>query len=344
MRAVLYYPESDNYYLEEVVLPNPKNLEVRIEVEACSISESDVLPESFRDKSAPLHNKTYIPGIEISGRIEALGDQVKDWKVGDKIVCLGDVNKVYGGLSEFTLQDSRSLVKHPDFSSEKAASCISSGWNAWHLLFNKLRIENKSSVYISGADHPIGGYILQILKRLEIGNVIASPKNLLNIDYLKDNGVKHIKIIEKEDQYSDAEQIMEYTKGIGVDNFIDLCTTMNENEIESSIAFCGSYACVSNKNPISKLHKSPKNISIHHSNLNDVYKCNDENMQHIQSCGAEFSKWLNNEMLRTDLRKVISLEEVPEMITNLRKDNGIGKVIMNPNERISDGGMYDGWA
>ena len=354
MRAVLYYPESENYYVEEVSLPIPKRGEVRIQVDACSISRFDVYPELWRDKNASLLNKTYTPGVEISGRIETIGDEVKGWKEGDKVICLGDINKIHGGMAEYTIQHESVLVPHPNFSPENTVTCLNSGANAWHLLFNKLRIQNDESVFIAGGDTDIGGYVLQMLGKLEIGTVIASAPNQFTIDFLLDSGVKHIKVFEPSEEYTYTDKILELSKGNGVDNFMCFSDEMTPKDIEKCMSFNGSFVYYSGNISLSSLYKSKKNLSIHHSNLNTAYTCGTQAISKMKECVTNLSDWMNKEMIRPQLRKIISMEEVPDTILALRKAEetgdevselrkGIGEIVMNPNERMSDDDMYNGW-
>src|SRR5262245_8734570 len=62
-------------------VPDPKANEVRVRVQACGICHSDVLTKEG------LFPITYprVPGHEVLGRVDALGDGVTEWKVGQRV-------------------------------------------------------------------------------------------------------------------------------------------------------------------------------------------------------------------------------------------------------------------
>jgi len=82
MRAVQVAKPNSPLELVERPMPEPGAREVRIEVEACGICHSDVLPVtgSFPGIQYPI-----VPGHEIAGRIDAIGPGVTTWKVGQRV-------------------------------------------------------------------------------------------------------------------------------------------------------------------------------------------------------------------------------------------------------------------
>ena len=66
----------------EVPIPEPSATEVRVAVEACGICHSDAFVKSG---AHPAVEYPRIPGHEIAGRIDAVGDDVERWEPGDRV-------------------------------------------------------------------------------------------------------------------------------------------------------------------------------------------------------------------------------------------------------------------
>ena len=71
-----------NFELVERDIPQPGPGQVRVKVEACGICHSDVL---VKDGLWPGLQYPRVPGHEVSGRVDAIGDQVTNWEKGDRV-------------------------------------------------------------------------------------------------------------------------------------------------------------------------------------------------------------------------------------------------------------------
>ncbi|UXR37922.1 alcohol dehydrogenase catalytic domain-containing protein [Staphylococcus simulans] len=92
MKAVVAYAPKD-YRYEEVNTPNIDHPEeIIIKVEACGICAGDIkaydgAPSFWGDETQPAYIKApMIPGHEFIGRVVEVGDDVKDFKVGDRVI------------------------------------------------------------------------------------------------------------------------------------------------------------------------------------------------------------------------------------------------------------------
>ena len=68
--------------LVERDVPQPGRGEVRLRVEACGICHSDSMTKEGHMPGIPY---PIVPGHEIAGRIDALGEGVTGWQVGDRV-------------------------------------------------------------------------------------------------------------------------------------------------------------------------------------------------------------------------------------------------------------------
>jgi len=82
MRAVQVTKAKGPFELVERDIPSPGPGDVRVKVQACGVCHSDVLT---KEGLWPGIVYPRVPGHEVAGVIDALGDGVKGWKVGDRV-------------------------------------------------------------------------------------------------------------------------------------------------------------------------------------------------------------------------------------------------------------------
>src|SRR3954462_9012716 len=82
MKAVQVPKAGADLEIVEREIPQPGPGQVRIRVQACGVCHSDVVSKEglFPGITYPL-----VPGHEVAGVIDAVGDGVKDWKKGDRV-------------------------------------------------------------------------------------------------------------------------------------------------------------------------------------------------------------------------------------------------------------------
>ena len=143
--------------LVERPIPTPGPGQVRIEVEACGVCHSDsATVEGFAGVPYPR-----VPGHEVVGRIDALGDGVQGWTVGqrvgvgflagedgtcpscrrgDAVTCQNPVitgMTTDGGYAEIMLAEARGLVQVPeDMAAAEAAPLLCAGLTTFNALRN----------------------------------------------------------------------------------------------------------------------------------------------------------------------------------------------------------------
>ena len=86
MRAARFDSASGKLSVEDVPIPTPGSGEALVRVEACGICLSDV---HLLDGTLPPPVPVVTPGHEAAGTVEAVGEQVPGWSVGDRVVMAG---------------------------------------------------------------------------------------------------------------------------------------------------------------------------------------------------------------------------------------------------------------
>ncbi|MGB0582993.1 MAG: zinc-binding dehydrogenase [Limisphaerales bacterium] len=173
----------------EVPDPKPEPDEVVVRVRACGLNHLDLWVEEpgGLPMGLPLPR---IPGCEIAGEIAELGEDVDQWRVGDKVAvqsnlfcgacefcrsgeeanCL-DAKLIGvecdGGFAELVKVPGRCLVSIPDgVSFETSAALTLAGSTAMHMLTDRVQVQPDDWVLAMGASSGVGSAAIQIAKQL----------------------------------------------------------------------------------------------------------------------------------------------------------------------------------
>lgn len=158
MKAAQISKAGGDWELVERDIPEPGAGQVRVKIDACGICHSDVL---VKDGIWPGLQYPRVPGHEIAGRIDAAGDDVRAWKVGQRVgvgwhgdhcfVCeqcrRGDfamcVNRKVtgidfdGGYAEYLIIAAHAIAAIPDeVPAEEAGPFMCAGVTVYNALRN----------------------------------------------------------------------------------------------------------------------------------------------------------------------------------------------------------------
>jgi NADPH:quinone reductase-like Zn-dependent oxidoreductase len=109
------------------------------------------------------HRFPLVPGMDASGTVEAIGDGVTEWSVGDDV--FGSVGKMYlgeGTLAEFTTMSAATIARKPlSIEHADAASVPVAGITAL-IMADAVSIAEGPVVVVIGATGGVGSYFVQI--------------------------------------------------------------------------------------------------------------------------------------------------------------------------------------
>ncbi|UCE19385.1 MAG: NAD(P)-dependent alcohol dehydrogenase [Gemmatimonadota bacterium] len=203
MKAIVYtkYGLPDVLQLKEVEKPVPKDNEVLIKIQAASINYMDwgfVRGEPYivRLWSGFFKPKNKIPGADIAGRIEAVGEKVKEFQPGCEV--FGDISSCgHGGFAEYAAVPENLLVLKPaGISFEEAAAVPVAGITALQGI-RKGGIQPGHKVLIQGASGGVGTFAVQIAK--SFGSEVTAVCSTTKLDMVRSIGADFCIDYTKED-------------------------------------------------------------------------------------------------------------------------------------------------
>lgn len=143
--------------LREGEAPQPNAGEVRIRVAAAGVNRPDVVQRMGLYPAPP--GASPIPGLEVAGEIDLLGDGVSDWKVGDKVCAL--VNG--GGYAEYVCVSAGQCLPVPKgLSMEEAAALPETCFTVWSNVFERAGLKPGEAFLVHGGSSGIGTTAIQM--------------------------------------------------------------------------------------------------------------------------------------------------------------------------------------
>ena len=237
MKAVRFHEfgNADVLKLEEVDDPTPGEGQVTIRIRASALNHLDVDVREGISRFPVTMPHTL--GVEVAGDIEAVGDRVEGWQVGDRVtpfimdtcgqcrfcrtgretlcVSAGFISfSMGGGYAEKLTCSAGQLVRVPDnVTHEEAAATHIAFATSWHMLFTRGRLGVGETVLINSVSSGIGSAAVQLAKRAGayvIGNSSTQEKLDRAAELGMDVGINY----NEEDV---ATRVMEITDERGVD-------------------------------------------------------------------------------------------------------------------------------
>ncbi|GAB4530981.1 MAG: NAD(P)-dependent alcohol dehydrogenase [Anaerolineae bacterium] len=204
MQAVVYteYGSPDVLKIQTIAQPTPKADEVLIRIEAVSVNSADVRLLTAKPFLVRLEMglrrpvKCPILGSDVAGYVEAVGQNVTHFKVGEAV--FGNTFSFGGGFAEYVAVREHVLAHKPEgIPFDVAATLPMAGLTALQGLRDAGEIKAGQKVLINGASGGVGTFAVQLAKHFgaEVTGVCSTGK----VAMVRDLGADHVIDYTKDD-------------------------------------------------------------------------------------------------------------------------------------------------
>jgi putative PIG3 family NAD(P)H quinone oxidoreductase len=198
--------------LEEMPDPVPGPGEVLLRVHATALNHADL--SQVRGGYPPPPGESTIPGLEAAGIVEAVGESVDGWHIGDRAMALlaggGHVERVAAPIGQ--------LLPIPEpLSFVDAAAIPEVGVTAWTNLVHEGGLQRGEVVLITAAASGVGSFAVQLARELG-ARVIVAGRSLERLQLLLTLGAEVALPLGEEL----PARVRELTSGAGADLVLDL--------------------------------------------------------------------------------------------------------------------------
>lgn len=233
-------------------MPTPTHGEVRVRVAACGLNPVDV---SLSHRGHPDWTYPHILGLDVAGTIDAIGEGVTGWSVGDRVAYHGDLRKS-GGLAQYAVTEAYALARIPDsvpFVDAAALPCA--GMTAWQAI-DRLRLGAGDTILVTAGNGGVGGFAIQLaaLRGARVVTTASSDAQRLHrlgattvVDYTR----------------KDVGDALRAASTDGFDGIVDTVGSANATGLLEHLAFAGGIACIAGRPDLAALPPFGGAPSIH---------------------------------------------------------------------------------
>ncbi|MBU8934355.1 MAG: NAD(P)-dependent alcohol dehydrogenase [candidate division Zixibacteria bacterium] len=324
MKAIVRtrYGSPDILELKEVDKPAPTDNQALVKIHAASVNPLDwhiLRGEPFLVRLMGfglLKPKHQILGADMAGRVEAVGKDVIQFKVGDEVF-----GSSMGGFAEYAcVREDKLVLKPTAMTLEQAATVPVAGITALQALRDHGRLQSGQHVLINGASGGVGTFAIQIAKML--GAQVTGVCSGKNFEMVRSIGADHVIDYTKEDfwlsgkvydlildnaAFHSIRKPLRVLKATGI--YVGVGGSSSTSSILQSLIF----------NPLIARMKDRKVISF---------------MANVNQADLVFIKeLLEAGKIAPVVDRKYSLSETPEAIRYVEKGHARGKVVITFDEK-----------
>ncbi len=215
MKHIAYSPAGtpESMQVVEGALPKPAAGEILIEVHFAGVNRPDLAQRSGSYPPPP--GASPILGLEVSGRVAALGADVSEWRVGDRVTALAPG----GGYAEYCVTPAAHALPIPQGMGLAEAAGLPETWfTVWANLMDIGRLKAGERLLVHGGSSGIGLTAIQLARHVG-AQVIVTVGSAEKAAFCKDYGADFAIDYRQEDF---VERVQEITAGEGVDVVLDM--------------------------------------------------------------------------------------------------------------------------
>jgi NADPH:quinone reductase-like Zn-dependent oxidoreductase len=186
-RAVLLRGRGglDQLGVTELPIVEPKAGELRIRVRATGAGSTDLIMRKGRYPYAPPF--PLVPGYEVVGEVDAIGDGVSGFSLGQRVCAL----VVHGGQAELLVRAAKHFVPVPeDLDDGEVVALILNYMTAYQMIHRVAAMKPGQSALVTGANGGVGSAALELLRPL--GGRVLGAASPAHFDFVRSLGAEPI--------------------------------------------------------------------------------------------------------------------------------------------------------
>lgn len=271
----------------------------------------------------------FIPGREAAGEVVAIGKDVANYNIGDKVAYIGTKN-----FAQFTTLDSKKTTiinLGKDASDEQlklyAASLIQ-GLTALTFIDEAYKVKEDDFILVTAAAGGVGLILDQLIGKIRGGHVIAVASSDEKLAKAKENGAEFLLNSSKLSYDEIADEILKITHGKGVQATFD---SVGKDTFEMDlkvVARKGTIVSFGNASgtvePLLINRLSPKNVKVLRPQLYGYISEADEFKYYSKS----LFDLIDSGKLKIDIYKVYPLKEYKEATIEMEARKTTGKIVL----------------
>jgi len=216
--------------IADVPTPKPKPTDILVKIKAIALNRADLGSARGDTSHGAAAGKPI--GSEFSGEVVEVGGDVRDFKVGDRVMCHSP-----GSHAEYAVSDYGRAMKVPDGMGFEQAATLPIGLNTLHnALVTAGRMKAGEAVMVQGASSGVGIIGLQIAKLMGAKLVVGTSTNDGRRARLKEFGAD-LAVDTRDPKW--PQQVLDATGGKGVNLTVDMLSGATVSQTMEATALLG---------------------------------------------------------------------------------------------------------
>ena len=158
-----YHKENITVTITEIEKPKISSEQVLVRVKAAGVNPLDNMISRGEVKLIVPYSLPQIAGNEFVGVVEEVGNQVKNFKLGERVFARLPLDSI-GAFAEYIAVDSKALAKVPEYLSDVEAAAIPLTALTIMQALELMKAEEGKTIFISGGTGGVGGMAIPIAK------------------------------------------------------------------------------------------------------------------------------------------------------------------------------------
>ena len=307
--------------IENIPKPNPKSNQIRLKIMSCGLNFADILMTSGTYQETP--QLPFVLGMEVSGVVDALGSNVTNLSIGDRVAVFGG----HGGLAEYGCFDLSRCVQLPKKMNFDDAAAFQIAYGTSHLALEyKAKTKPGDTLLVLGASGGVGLTAVQ-LGKLMGARVVGVARGAKKMEIVKKEGADYVLDSEDPDLISHLKDLG------GVDVVYD---AVGGEQFKTAFRSCNPEARIiligfasGNVPQLKANHLLVKNITIHGFYWGGF-------LQFKPSVVTESLKqlfeWYKSDQIKPHISHKFTLGEAEAALNILKQRKSTGKVVVKIHE------------
>jgi len=301
--------------VEEHPDPEPGAGQVLVRVRAAGVNGADMLQRRGR-YPAPAGSPQDVPGLELAGEVEALGDGAARFSVGDRV--MGIVGG--GGQAELAVVHERQLMPVPDAVAFPDAGGLPEVFTTAHdALFTRAALRPGERLLVHGAAGGVGTAAVQLAHRLG-AHVTATVRNPDTRDAVSQLGADAVLEPEGFEEHGPFDVILEL---VGAPN---LAADVKALDAEGRIVVIGIGAGAKAELNLAVLMAKRGRIMASTLRARPL----EQKAATARAMEREVLPWFAREELRVPVATTFALDDVAAAYDHFADGGKLGKIILEP--------------
>lgn len=302
--------------LQDVPDLQPGPDQVVVEVRAVGVNPVDTYIRSGTYAIKP--QLPYTPGMDGAGVIVRVGNQVKNWKIGDRVYIAGAQSGTYAEEALCNVNQVQTLPDNVSFA--QGAAVYVAYATAYRALMHKARAQSGETVLVHGASGGVGIAAVQIAVAHGM-TVIGTGGSARGRKLIEEQGVEYVLDHHDRDYLSD---ILGATCGRGVDVVLEMLANENLGHDLSLLAQGGRVVVIGNRGTV---EINPREMMARDASICGMTLMNASDGE-LQSIHAALVAGLSNGTLRPVVGQEIPLNEAPRAHEAVMQNESHGKIVL----------------